>query len=198
MSLKRVCLCHRIDRKMSCSQTNYKLDEAQAICSELCSIKKAISTGEKERQDLIQVQVTWPHSSDTLCWPLVPENFLSAAASQRNICRHVTHHQDEQESLRTVTYVLTNGLWVPSCYFRGISWPGDKRNQRFPQVLLADFLKRMIVSRRALQSWRWTSRAACLSVTRPARRQTTLETLGTRAICSNTVTLAVRLTSWER
>ncbi|CAF93108.1 unnamed protein product, partial [Tetraodon nigroviridis] len=43
-----------IDRKMSCSHTNYKLDEAQAICSELCSIKKAISTGEKERQDLIQ------------------------------------------------------------------------------------------------------------------------------------------------
>ncbi|XP_051231983.1 protein WWC3 isoform X2 [Dicentrarchus labrax] len=43
-----------IDRKMSCSQTNYKLDEAQAIFSELRSIKKAISTGEKERQDLIQ------------------------------------------------------------------------------------------------------------------------------------------------
>ncbi|XP_047231769.1 protein WWC3 isoform X3 [Girardinichthys multiradiatus] len=43
-----------IDRKMSCSQTNYKLDEAQAIFSELRSIKKAISTGERERQDLIQ------------------------------------------------------------------------------------------------------------------------------------------------
>uniref|UniRef100_A0A8C6P6V6 WWC family member 3 n=1 Tax=Nothobranchius furzeri TaxID=105023 RepID=A0A8C6P6V6_NOTFU len=43
-----------IDRKMSFSQTNYKLDEAQAIFSELRSIKKAISTGEKERQDLIQ------------------------------------------------------------------------------------------------------------------------------------------------
>ncbi|KAK5907813.1 hypothetical protein CesoFtcFv8_005624 [Champsocephalus esox] len=39
---------------MSCSQTNYKLDEAQAIFSELRSIKKFISTGEKERQDLIQ------------------------------------------------------------------------------------------------------------------------------------------------
>lgn len=60
------CGC-RIDRKMSCSQTNYKLDEAQAICSELCSIKKAISTGEKERQDLIQVRPTSPDSSDTLC-----------------------------------------------------------------------------------------------------------------------------------
>lgn len=46
---------YRIDRKMSSSQTNYKLDEAQAIFSELRSIKKAISTGEKERQDLIQV-----------------------------------------------------------------------------------------------------------------------------------------------
>ncbi|XP_053709079.1 protein WWC3 [Synchiropus splendidus] len=43
-----------IDRKMSSSQTNYKLDEAQAIFNELRSIKKAISTGEKERQDLIQ------------------------------------------------------------------------------------------------------------------------------------------------
>lgn len=48
-------LRRRIDRKMSCSQTNYKLDEAQAIFNELRSIKKAISTGEKERQDLIQV-----------------------------------------------------------------------------------------------------------------------------------------------
>lgn len=47
----------RIDRKMSCSQTNYKLDEAQAIFNELRSIKKAISTGEKERQDLIQVLI---------------------------------------------------------------------------------------------------------------------------------------------
>lgn len=43
---------------MSSSQTNYKLDEAQAIFSELRSIKKAISTGEKERQDLIQVSYT--------------------------------------------------------------------------------------------------------------------------------------------
>ncbi|XP_068449191.1 protein WWC3 isoform X2 [Clinocottus analis] len=43
-----------IDRKMSSTQTNFKLDEAQAIFSELRSIKKTISAGEKERQDLIQ------------------------------------------------------------------------------------------------------------------------------------------------
>lgn len=45
---------------MSSSQTNYKLDEAQAIFNELRSIKKAISTGEKERQDLIQVSLFSP------------------------------------------------------------------------------------------------------------------------------------------
>uniref|UniRef100_A0A8C2W9X4 WWC family member 3 n=1 Tax=Cyclopterus lumpus TaxID=8103 RepID=A0A8C2W9X4_CYCLU len=58
-----------IDRKMSSSQTNYKLDEAQAIFSELRSIKKTISAGEKERQDLIQdsshlvdkVKVNWQY-----------------------------------------------------------------------------------------------------------------------------------------
>ncbi|CAD7681749.1 unnamed protein product [Nyctereutes procyonoides] len=43
-----------IDRKMSSAHTNYKLDEAQAIMSELRTIKKAICTGEKERRDLMQ------------------------------------------------------------------------------------------------------------------------------------------------
>ncbi|XP_062854123.1 protein WWC3 isoform X3 [Trichomycterus rosablanca] len=47
-----------IDRKMSSSQMSYKLDEAQAIFNELRSIKKAISSGEKERQDLIQSLAT--------------------------------------------------------------------------------------------------------------------------------------------
>ncbi|GAA6086770.1 protein WWC3 isoform X1, partial [Tachysurus ichikawai] len=51
-----------IDRKMSSSQTNYKLDEAQAIFNELRSIKKSISSGEKERQDLIQVSCCSTHN----------------------------------------------------------------------------------------------------------------------------------------
>ncbi|KAL1023404.1 hypothetical protein UPYG_G00040390 [Umbra pygmaea] len=55
MMCVRACVCAcRIDRKMSSSQTNYKLDEAQAIFTELRSIKKSISTAEKERLDLIQ------------------------------------------------------------------------------------------------------------------------------------------------
>lgn len=41
---------------MSNAHTNYKVDEAQAIMSELRTIKKAIWTGEKERRDLMQVE----------------------------------------------------------------------------------------------------------------------------------------------
>ncbi|XP_006835708.1 PREDICTED: protein WWC3 [Chrysochloris asiatica] len=51
---KGVETLQEIDRKMSSTHTNYKLDEAQAIMSELRTIKKAICTGEKERRDLMQ------------------------------------------------------------------------------------------------------------------------------------------------
>uniref|UniRef100_A0A8D0GBT7 WWC family member 3 n=1 Tax=Sphenodon punctatus TaxID=8508 RepID=A0A8D0GBT7_SPHPU len=51
---KGVDTLQEIDRKMSNAHTNYKLDEAQAIMSELRTIRKAICMGEKERQDLMQ------------------------------------------------------------------------------------------------------------------------------------------------
>ncbi|XP_006163893.2 protein WWC3 [Tupaia chinensis] len=51
---KGVETLQEIDRKMSSAHTNYKLDEAQAIMSELRTIRKAICTGEKERRDLMQ------------------------------------------------------------------------------------------------------------------------------------------------
>lgn len=43
---------------MADTQGGYKLDEAQAILSEMKDIKKAITSGEKEKQDLIEV---WNH-----------------------------------------------------------------------------------------------------------------------------------------
>ncbi|XP_013928238.1 PREDICTED: protein WWC3-like [Thamnophis sirtalis] len=51
---KGVETLQEIDRKMSNSHVNYKLDEAQAIMNELRSIRKAICLGERERQDLMQ------------------------------------------------------------------------------------------------------------------------------------------------
>ncbi|XP_066093991.1 protein WWC2 [Saccopteryx bilineata] len=44
----------QIDKKMSGGQSGYELSEAKAILSELKSIRKAISSGEKEKQDLMQ------------------------------------------------------------------------------------------------------------------------------------------------
>ncbi|KAM3925798.1 protein KIBRA [Leptodactylus fuscus] len=44
----------QIDMKMSGNHVGYKLDEAQAIVNEMKAIKKAISSGEREKQDLIQ------------------------------------------------------------------------------------------------------------------------------------------------
>lgn len=46
----------RIDKKMSDAQGSYKLDEAQAVLRETKAIKKAITCGEKEKQDLIKVR----------------------------------------------------------------------------------------------------------------------------------------------
>ncbi|KAM4797175.1 protein WWC3 isoform 2-T2 [Rhinophrynus dorsalis] len=51
---KGVETLQEIDRKMSSAHTNYKLDEAQAIMSELRTIRQAICMGEKERRDLMQ------------------------------------------------------------------------------------------------------------------------------------------------
>lgn len=45
----------RIDQKVSNNPYGFKLQEAQAILSEVRSIRDAISTGEKEKQDLMQV-----------------------------------------------------------------------------------------------------------------------------------------------
>ncbi|XP_013907410.1 PREDICTED: protein WWC2 isoform X2 [Thamnophis sirtalis] len=44
----------QIDQKMSGGQNGYELSEAKAIMNELKSIQKAISSGEKEKQDLMK------------------------------------------------------------------------------------------------------------------------------------------------
>lgn len=44
----------KIDERMSDAQGGYKLDEAQAVLRETKAIKKAITCGEKEKQDLIK------------------------------------------------------------------------------------------------------------------------------------------------
>uniref|UniRef100_A0A669C3A6 WW and C2 domain containing 1 n=1 Tax=Oreochromis niloticus TaxID=8128 RepID=A0A669C3A6_ORENI len=49
----------QIDQKVSNSPSGYRLQEAQAILSEVRSIRDAISSGEKEKQELMQVNLGW-------------------------------------------------------------------------------------------------------------------------------------------
>ncbi|XP_029460219.1 protein WWC3 [Rhinatrema bivittatum] len=65
---KGVETLQEIDRKMSSAHTNYKLDEAQAIMSELRTIRKAICMGEKERRDLMQSLAQLTGSFKNSCW----------------------------------------------------------------------------------------------------------------------------------
>ena len=58
---------------MSDAQGSYKLDEAQAVLRETKAIKKAITCGEKEKQDLIKVckfLLMWVPSSFLLSIPV--------------------------------------------------------------------------------------------------------------------------------
>lgn len=50
-------LSSRIDQKVSNSPYGYRLQEAQAILTEVRSIRDAISSGEKEKQELMQVKL---------------------------------------------------------------------------------------------------------------------------------------------
>lgn len=53
---------------MSDAQGGYKLDEAQAVLRETKAIKKAITCGEKEKQDLIKVmRAPGMRAPGTLC-----------------------------------------------------------------------------------------------------------------------------------
>ena len=68
---------HRIDQKMSGGRSGYELCEAKAILSELKSIRKAISSGEREKQDLMKV-------------------FWTADISFVWICFNMTHFPDDK------------------------------------------------------------------------------------------------------
>ncbi|XP_063306154.1 protein WWC3 isoform X2 [Pelobates fuscus] len=97
---KGVETLQEIDRKMSSSHTNYKLDEAQAIMSELRTIRQAICMGEKERRELMQSLAKLtdgfrnsrisdslhniPHNSSSLSDSCLPQQYCDACSQTEN------------------------------------------------------------------------------------------------------------------
>ncbi|KPP73604.1 protein WWC2-like [Scleropages formosus] len=56
---------HQIDQKMCGGQSGYRLKEAKAVVNELKSIRRAISSGEKEKLDLMQLKERF-HSEQSM------------------------------------------------------------------------------------------------------------------------------------
>lgn len=53
----KILLSYRIDHKLASASYGYKQHEAQAILKEVRTIKDAISSGEREKQELMQVNL---------------------------------------------------------------------------------------------------------------------------------------------
>ncbi|XP_012580252.1 PREDICTED: protein WWC2 [Condylura cristata] len=79
----------QIDKKMSGGQSGYELGEAKAILTELKSIRKAISSGEKEKQDLMQslAKLQERFHLDQSIGPAEPDLRSSPASSHLSLSR---------------------------------------------------------------------------------------------------------------
>ncbi|XP_068600281.1 protein KIBRA [Brachionichthys hirsutus] len=79
----------RIDQKVSNSPYGYKVQEAQAILSEVRSIRDAISSGEKEKQELMQKLAVLKDGFQLDSWgsspSLAPPQLYSDAGSQTDV-----------------------------------------------------------------------------------------------------------------
>ncbi|XP_018418044.1 PREDICTED: protein KIBRA isoform X1 [Nanorana parkeri] len=86
----------QIDLKMSGNHGGFKLDEAQAILNEMKAIKKAISSGEREKQELIQSLAKLKNcfviekGSQSDLWT----SETSLASSCLSLCRNVSSQTD--------------------------------------------------------------------------------------------------------
>ncbi|KFV82194.1 Protein WWC2, partial [Struthio camelus australis] len=79
----------QIDQKMSGGQSGYELCEAKAILSELKSIRKAISSGEREKQDLMKslAKLREKFSLDQTIGRSEPDLSSSSVSSQLSFSR---------------------------------------------------------------------------------------------------------------
>ncbi|NXN71666.1 WWC2 protein, partial [Himantopus himantopus] len=76
----------QIDQKMSGGQSGYELCEAKAILSELKAIRKAISSGEREKQDLMKSLAKLREKFNLDQTTGTPEPDLSSSSGNSQLC----------------------------------------------------------------------------------------------------------------
>ncbi|KFW04896.1 Protein KIBRA, partial [Eurypyga helias] len=167
----------KIDMKMSDTQGGYKLDEAQAILSEMKALKKAITSGEKEKQDLIQSLAKLKDSfvndrgSQSDLWassvsvesssPLLPRQYLDVS-SQTDVSGNVSNASNNQlaEKVRLrLQYEEAKrriaNLKIQLAKLDSEAWPGVLDSER-DRLILINEKEELLKEMRFISPRKWT------------------------------------------
>ncbi|KGL97958.1 Protein KIBRA, partial [Charadrius vociferus] len=167
----------KIDMKMSDTQGGYKLDEAQAILSEMKALKKAITSGEKEKQDLIQSLARLKDSfvndrgSQSDLWassmsvesssPLLPRQYLDVS-SQTDVSGSVSNVSNNQlaEKVRLrLQYEEAKrriaNLKIQLAKLDSEAWPGVLDSER-DRLILINEKEELLKEMRFISPRKWT------------------------------------------
>ncbi|XP_067160985.1 protein KIBRA isoform X3 [Apteryx mantelli] len=167
----------KIDMKMSDTQGGYKLDEAQAILSEMKAIKKAITSGEKEKQDLIQSLARLKDSfvndrgSQSDLWassvslesssPLLPRQYLDVSSqtdvsgnfitsSNNQLAEKVRLRLQYEEAKRRIA-----NLKIQLAKLDSEAWPGVLDSER-DRLILINEKEELLKEMRFISPRKWT------------------------------------------
>uniref|UniRef100_A0A8C3UQI5 WW and C2 domain containing 1 n=1 Tax=Catharus ustulatus TaxID=91951 RepID=A0A8C3UQI5_CATUS len=167
----------KIDMKMSDTQGGYKLDEAQAILSEMKALKKAITSGEKEKQDLIQSLAKLKDSfvndrgSQSDLWtssvsvesssPLLPRQYLDVssqtdvsgnfiASSSNQLAEKVRLRLQYEEAKRRIA-----NLKIQLAKLDSEAWPGVLDSER-DRLILINEKEELLKEMRFISPRKWT------------------------------------------
>ncbi|KFR00049.1 Protein KIBRA, partial [Opisthocomus hoazin] len=167
----------KIDMKMSDTQGGYKLDEAQAILSEMKALKKAITSGEKEKQDLIQSLARLKDSfvndrgSQPDLWassvsaesssPALPRQYLDVS-SQTDVSGNVSNASNNQlaEKVRLrLQYEEAKrriaNLKIQLAKLDSEAWPGMLDSER-DRLILINEKEELLKEMRFISPRKWT------------------------------------------
>ncbi|KAJ7401988.1 Protein KIBRA [Pitangus sulphuratus] len=167
----------KIDMKMSDTQGGYKLDEAQAILSEMKALKKAITSGEKEKQDLIQSLARLKDSfvndrgSQSDLWassvsvesssPLLPRQYLDVSSqtdvsgnfitsSNNQLAEKVRLRLQYEEAKRRIA-----NLKIQLAKLDSEAWPGVLDSER-DRLILINEKEELLKEMRFISPRKWT------------------------------------------
>ncbi|XP_061472787.1 protein KIBRA [Rhineura floridana] len=167
----------KIDIKMSDTQGGYQLDEAQAILSEMKAIKKAITCGEKEKQDLIMnlARLTanfvtdrgshshlWASSTSSEDSSLsLPKQYLDAG-SQTDVSGNFTPNSNNQLAEKVILRLQYEdakrriaNLKIQLAELDSEAWPGVLDSER-DRLMLINEKEELLKEMRFISPRKWT------------------------------------------